>query len=523
MIALRRRAVGPERACPAGSIPAMSARESGAPPAEPAGGARSELLDTEAAGPAALRGSVLRTSAYVGGILLSLISAPLLVRHLGVSDFGRYVAVVSLVTIVSGFTEGGLNNIVLREFATLDDRSRRELMRSAIGIRIALTVAGVALAVLFAAVAGYGAMLVLGTALAGVGLVLQLLQSLLATALQAQLRFGWVSATELVRQIVNVSLLVALVLSGASVVVLLAVAIPASAISLVITIPLVRRDISFEPSFHLRRLWRLLRETVPFAVISAVNVVYFRISIVLMSIVASAIQTGYFATSFRITEVLVGIPGLVIGAAFPILVRAHRDDADRFEYATGRIFELALTTGTWLVMCLEIGAGFAIHLLAANKADPAILVLRIQGAAVAATFVAVACGFPLLTMRRYGAVLVSNLGALVISAALTLALAPPLGARGAATAALLAELGLAISQAVMLKRASPGVGFSLSTAVIVLGVGVASAALGIALPINPLLGALVASLVYFTLLRVLGRFPPEVRELLSSRAASVVR
>ncbi len=499
--------------------------EPGAAPAQPAAGrsSRTELLDTRAAGPAALRGSVLRTAAYVLGILLSLISAPLLVRHLGVADFGRYVAVVSLVTIVAGFTEGGLNSIVLREFAALDDHSRRELMRSAIGIRIVLTLAGVAVAVSFAAIAGYGSMLVLGTALAGVGLVLQLLQSLLATALQAQLRFGWASAAELVRQAINVGLLVALVLSGASVVVLLAVAIPASAVSLLFTMPLVRRLVSFRPSFHLGRLWRLLRETVPFAVISAVNVVYFRVSIVLMSIVASALQTGYFATSFRITEVLVGIPGLVIGAAFPILVRAHRDDADRFDYASGRIFELALAAGTWLVLCLEVGAGFAIHVLAAQKADPAILVLRIQGAAVVATFLAVACGFPLLTMRRYRAVLFSNLGALVISAALTLALAPSLGARGAAIAALVAELGLAISQAVMLKRASPNVELRASTAAIVVGIGAAAAALGIVLPIHPLLAVLVASVVYFALLRLFGRFPPEVREILSSRAPGAVR
>ena len=50
------------------------------------GRAMADLLDTGAAGPAALRGSALRTGAYVGGILLSLVSAPLLIRHLGVAD-----------------------------------------------------------------------------------------------------------------------------------------------------------------------------------------------------------------------------------------------------------------------------------------------------------------------------------------------------------------------------------------------------------------------------------------------------
>jgi O-antigen/teichoic acid export membrane protein len=501
----------------------MTAVEPGTPPAEPSAVAQGDVLDTREAGPAALRGSVLRTGAYVLGILLSLVSAPLLVRHLGVAAFGRYVSVLSLVTIVAGFTEGGLNSLVLREFATLSGTRRRQMMRSAIGMRILLTVLGVALIVAFAALAGYGSTLVLGTLLAGVGLVLQLLQSLLSVTLQAELRFGWASAAELARQLVNVALLVALILAGAGVLPLLAVAIPASAVSLAVTVPLVLARVSLRPSFHVGRWWPLLRETVPWAVISAVNVVYFRVSIVLMSIVASAQQTGYFATSFRITEVLVGIPGLVIGAAFPILVRAHRDDRERFEYASGRIFELALLAGVWLVLCLEVGAGFAIHVLAGDKADPAIVVLRIQGAAVLATFVAVACGYPLLTLRRYRWVLLSNLLALLIAASLTLALAPSLGARGAALAALVAECGLALSQAVMLRRAASRVSLPLRTVALALGAGAAAALAGLALPLHPLIGVFVASVVYFAILALLGRLPPEIREVLSARRAARVR
>jgi len=42
-----------------------------------------------------------------------------MVRHLGVSEFCRYVTVRSLVTIVSGSHEERLNTIVLREVATL--------------------------------------------------------------------------------------------------------------------------------------------------------------------------------------------------------------------------------------------------------------------------------------------------------------------------------------------------------------------------------------------------------------------
>ncbi len=473
-----------------------------------------DLLDTHEAGPAAMRGSILRTGSYVLGILLSLVSARVLITHLGLAQFGRYTLVMALVTIVAGFTEGGLNNVVMREFATVSVERRREVMAAAIGMRLVLTIIGVALALAFAAVAGYGSTLVIGTALAGAGLVLQLLQSTLGTSLQAQLRFGWVSAAELVRQTVYVGLVIVLAVSGAGLVPLLAAAIPAAVVSLAVTIPLVRSYTPLRPSFHAGHWWRLLRETIPWAVIAAVSIVYFRVAYVLMSLIASELQTGYFATSFRISEVLLGIPNLIVAAAFPILARAAREDSARFDFASGRIFELALFAGTLLVMCLEVGAGFAIHVIAGAKADPAISVLRIQGLSLIASFVAVACGYPLLMLRRFREVLLSNMIALAISAVLTLSLAPGLGARGTAIAALVAEIGLAASQVTMLKRAAPGVNVSLTSIVVVTFAGAVGALAGLALPIHPVLGALVACLVYACVLRLLGRLPAEAREVL---------
>jgi O-antigen/teichoic acid export membrane protein len=491
----------------------------GAKPLEPAA---STLLDRREAGRRALRGSILRAGAYVAGILLSLVSARVLIGHLGVSEFGRYVTVLALMTIVAGFTEGGLNSVVLREFATLAGRERREMIRSALGMRLVLTAVGVALAVGFAAAAGYETVLILGVGVAGAGLVIQLAQSTLATVLQAELRFGWVAAAEIARQMVNVAAIVALVLAGTGLLPLLAAGIPAAAASLLLTGPLVRHRVSLMPSIHMQRWWGLLRETIPWAVLAAVNIVYFRVSIVLMSIIASAVATGYFATSFRITEILVGVPGLLVSAAFPILARAEYRDVARFRVASARLFELSLLAGTWMVICLEVGAGFAIHLIAGNKADPSIAVLRIQGLALIATFVAVGCGYPLLTLRRYRTALVMNLGALVLSGGLTLGLVPELGARGAAIAAVIAETGLAVGVTAALALADREIRLRFSTLGVSLLAGGLGALAGFLTPVHPLLGVLVASAVFLGTLALLGRFPHEVREVLAGSLRSVM-
>src|SRR3954447_9537052 len=121
-----------------------SAREG--PPEQPGTG---EVLDSPEAGVKALRGSVVRASGYGIGLLLGLISAPLLIRHLGVVDFGRYITVAAVVGLVSGVTQGGLNAMALREYARNEGDARRVVMRDMLGMRIVLTSLGAMGAVAF--------------------------------------------------------------------------------------------------------------------------------------------------------------------------------------------------------------------------------------------------------------------------------------------------------------------------------------------------------------------------------------
>ena len=66
----------------------------------------------------------MRTASLVGGMLLALASTPLLIRHLGDADFGRYAAVIAVVTIVGGLMDAGISTIALRELAVITDRAR---------------------------------------------------------------------------------------------------------------------------------------------------------------------------------------------------------------------------------------------------------------------------------------------------------------------------------------------------------------------------------------------------------------
>ena len=458
----------------------------------------------------------MRSAGYVTTVALSLVSAPLLIRHLGIATFGQYATVLSLVAIVNGLTDAGLVNIALREWTTRSGKDRTTTMRSLLGLRLELSVAGVAVGVVFAILVGYSRILVIGTLIAGVGMVLQAIANLLTVALQAELRFGWASLIDIARQLVGVVLIVALVLAGAGLLPFFAVAIPAGLLTLVFTAFLVSGSMPLRPRLTGADRWPLIRQTLPYAVAIALNTVYFRVTIIVMSLIASAEETGYFATSFRVIEVLVGIPALAVGAAFPILSHSARQDPERFEHASGRTVELALIAGTGLALLVVLSAPLVIAILAGPSGAPAVPVLQIQGIALIATFVSMSTGFSLLALERHTALLVANIGALAANIALTLILVPIGLARGAATAAVIAESCLALGQLALLVRAGR-TSFPLASFRVTALAGMAGAAPLLVPHVNPLLRTAAGLSLYLAALAIQRRVPPELAHLLQNR------
>lgn len=409
-----------------------------------------DVLDTPQAGAKAIRGGAFRVSSYAVIVLLSVASSALLFRHLGVVAGGHYLTILSLVTLTGGLTDAGLSAIGVRELATRDASGRAELMRSLVGLRMALSLLGVAVAVAFSLVVGYSPALVAGAAIAGVGVLLTVLQDTYAITLTAQLRIGWVAAADLLRQVLTVAAIVALVAAGAGLLPFWATSIPAGIGAAGLAGWLVRRQVPLLPSFRLAAWRSLLRDTLAYSLATAVAAAYFRVGIVVVSLVSSGHQTGYFAVPFRVIEVLILVPQLLIGATFPIFARAARDDHARLAYALGRTFDACVILGVGVALSLVVGAPFVIRVVGGAKFGPSDVVLQIQGVALMASFIGALWGYALLSLHRYREILVVSLCALMLSLILTSVLASIDGARGAAIGTTVSEaanslmLGIAI-------------------------------------------------------------------------------
>lgn len=478
-----------------------------------------DMLDSPEAGRKVVRGGALRVVGFVAGVGASVVSAALVTRHLGPADYGRYQTVVALVMIVQAVTDLGMSALGLREYAQRTGDDRERFMRVLLGMRFAMTMVGIAVAMGAAVVLGYDHTMVIGAGLMGFGLMLAVFAGTVGIPIAAELRMGVVTGLDVMRQVLTAAGLVALVLLGAGLAPLLAVTIPANALLALATVAFLRPgQKTLRPSFDRARWVLLVRPTIAFGLATAVGTLYVYAALVLTSLVTTQFQTGLFGASFRVYAIVAAVPGVLVTTAFPVLSRAARDDRVRLQYATQRLFEgTAILGGAALVGCV-LGASAIIAVVAGPQYEGAIPVLRVQGVALGLTFLISTWGFTLLALHRHRTMLIANAISLVASTVTVLLLARTYGAEGAAWATLIGEGLLAAGYLYGLRRGEDGVRPEPGRAIRVVpavAVGLAAALL----PLPTVARTAVGLVAYAVVLLIVRAVPDEVLEHLPRRVA----
>jgi O-antigen/teichoic acid export membrane protein len=412
-----------------------------------------DLLATPDAGGRVVRGGLLRGIGYGVGTLVAAGTAVLLLRHLGRADFGRYGTVGALLGVISGVSDAGLTAVGSRELALAPLADRPRLLRNLVTLRLAITPVGIVAAAVFAFVA-YDRTMFWGTVLGGLGVLLVNTQATMMAPLSVDLRLGTVTVFEVLKTTLTFVFVAAFVAAGLSLLPLLAIQVPVGAAIVLLTPLAVPVGRGLLPGWDRRIVRSLLREALPLAVALTMNVVYFRVLMIMTSLLGSTTQTGLYATSFQVFAVLFSLPLLVLSSALPLLSVAGRDDEERLRFGLQRMTEVALAAGIVFVLAIVALAPVLIPFLGGDQYRGAAPVLQIQVFALVAVFVGQTWQLGLLALRRQASLAWANGGALAVVIAAGAVLIPAAGARGAAVAAVVGEASLALFVYVALRRAS---------------------------------------------------------------------
>ena len=400
-----------------------------------------DLLRSPQAGALVIRGGAIRVAGYAVSAALGAATSVFLLRGLGVEDFGRYATVGALLAIVSILSDAGLTAIGTRELSLRTTSAKREeLLANLVALRLWLALAAIVVAVAFALVAGYEDVMVAGLLLGGFGVLLVNTQATMMAPLSVELRQGRIAVVEVLRTALTLVGIAALALAGASLLPYFAVQVLVGAVALAITPRLLGSTRGLQPRLDRKSARELLRLAAPVGLALAMNVLYLRLLVVLVSLATGETETGLYGTAFRVVELFIVLPPMVIGIALPLLAIAGAEDLERLRYGLQGLTEMVVVTTVALALALTILAEPALRLLGGEEFVGATRILQIQVWALLPLAVGSVLAIGLLSLGRQRAIALANAFAVaaVLSGGLVLILA--YGGEGAAVAGIAAEV-----------------------------------------------------------------------------------
>lgn len=479
------------------------------------------VLDAPDAGQRAIRGSGLRVAGFGISLIIGVISAPLMIRHLTVAEYGIFAAANSLLFIVAGLAEGGIGNVAVREYTQSDGPARHRLLEALLGLRYAMMAAGAMLAVSLSLALDYPIEATIGVAIGGIGLFIGATQSTSAIPLAASLKLGHLTVIDLVRQIAATAAIAGLVLLGAPLLPFFGVFVIGLTAMLLATLLLTSPPRVPRPRANRAEWMYLIRQTGVFAVATAFAIVYFQVALIAVAALASAEEAGYYGAAFRVVEVLNGVPWLLAASVFPIVARAAVSDTDRLRYALQRIFTTTVLVGSGFAVILIVGAPWILAFVGGGKLEPSIPVLRTIAIGVPFTFMIATWSYGLLSVKAHREILIANAIAFAAAVGLSIALLPTYGARGAGFVTLAVEVILAGAYAVALARRPERIGVATAGIWKVMIATGGAIACGLLIPVgNSIIATAVAAAVFTVIVLVTRAVPQEIIDVIRRRGAS---
>jgi O-antigen/teichoic acid export membrane protein len=380
----------------------------------------------------------------VGRVLLGgagLISVAITTRYLGLEAYGALTAATAFVGVLGPLTDIGISTIGARELAKRPDETER-VMGSilTLGFVLALGAAGAGLIAMHAVYPGESNELVRQ------GIFLLLLPFPLAAPVNAasayfisqQKAYMGVIAS-VVGSLLTLGLLVAATLLdwGFRGIVLAYMATGlAYGGSLVV---LALREVRLRPCFDVALLSQLLRWALPLGAALIAFSVYWKIDIVLLSLLSSSSEVALYGLAYKVIEALGALPFFVTVTLMPEFARLT-DHQARLDEILQKAFSVMQVTIVPLIVFFVIFAEEVIRLSGGSDFHEATLVLQILVVGVSASFLGALLAQALIALNYQTRLLVVLLFVLVVNVALNLVLIPPWGAHGAAAALLASEI-----------------------------------------------------------------------------------
>ncbi len=363
-------------------------------------------------------------------------------RRLSGPDFGAFTTVFGLLGLVGFLSELRMSRLVISAMAGADDEEAGRVIGSYTALRIVVGLVGWAVAMAVVTIGDFNAEVVRATALAGSILVLMSAWYALILLFQARMWLRSIAISQLVGQAAQlVAILVVAVAGIGSAVWFSLPAVLNAIVGLLWALVTLRRVVRVHLSVDLPTWWAWLKEAAPLSLGYALETAYFRIDVLMLSLMSATLApVGLYGIGYRFSDLVGSLPAALLGPALALMVDAWSNDRDRFH----EIFRTSLTI--LFLVGVGVGIGFAvfseeaIRLLYGDRYTPAAGAARLLVIGQVLHFFTSLAFTALVAVGRNRLYPVAALAGVVVNVGLNIVLIPDHSYRGSAAATIITEV-----------------------------------------------------------------------------------
>lgn len=262
---------------------------------------------------------------YLGkivGIIISATTLGIIARNLGVEGFGAYSTVLAYSAIVVAVADLGIGWLATREIALGKEDNLKTL--ATLKIIVTVLVIGGSLAVL--PLFSYSLQVQQGVFLVMLFTYLSSMNSLQVGILQGKSRLGKTAIADTVSRVVNLCLAWLISYYGYGVhAQLLALNLVGATIYFINALMIRQAGVVLK-GFQLKGLGLLKKDLLTMPAVVVLSFMVYRIDMLILANLAPSLDVGIYAAAYRIIDVVIAIPAILVGTLLPVFTQAIHDD-----------------------------------------------------------------------------------------------------------------------------------------------------------------------------------------------------
>lgn len=413
---------------------------------------RTDAPDAGSSGDPRRSGPKVAGSIFSGATLLGVgryanavvgfVGTVIIVRELSQDDYGKFAFVVSVMAIVGFVADLKLSREVLVSLFDGED----DVIASYVGLRLAVGIVSYGILVAVAVLGPYPEVILGAAAVGGLTLIVLSVANAVRLLFEARLWMRSLAMAQFWGVVAQFLVIVGLVAADLATVVTLMWALVANAaVTLVYMVLVARGQTRLKPSRHGRQ-WKVwLREAAPLSLGVALDTVYYKVDMVMLSIIGTFAATGMYSVGYKFADLLgTAVPWAIMTPALTVLVRSWPGDRPTFHRTFRHAFLLVSVAGVMAAVGFGLVASPVIRTVYDEKYAPAgtAAILLVVGQVLhfyTALFITT-----LIAVKRNALYPIAALVGLVVNVGLNLFLIPRYSFNGAAAATVTTEVAVLV-------------------------------------------------------------------------------